>query len=406
MKHSYLILLLFLVSCSNLKESLVPNKNIFDTIKAREIYEKQIKSLRTKSNNDNEKIIWEAALKTKFSSGTEVVIVPVHRTIMDMTFRNFDILPVKNISIQSLYEPLYMVIYIDERGIEQVERLYMKGSEAYFLSKRSEKFSGLMWFENIEGEFIRGIFYEDGISVKSLSRDKNSNSRLGSGCYYMSITIDYYYTVHAGGETYGPTYNFSDTQLYLVCEEDSDYGLEVDDLGGSGGSGGSGTTEYYNHPSHDYHLYHTICDGLTAMINSQTAAGVEVMGLITTDGKLITLPYLGNGYNYAYMHWFYPNIHGRTLSIYQDGSNYYVQLNHPNLIVPPSGYSPGDFTVYQIASIVHTHPGSDNTPSPNDLIFAGNHPDVKHYNYTHATGLTEIDANGIVPNIPTTHCPN
>jgi hypothetical protein len=288
-----------------------------------------------------------------------------------------------------------------------MERLFIKRTEGYYESAGKKNFSGLFWFEDFDGKFIRGIQYIDGKVAKSIKDEKISNGRTTSSCNTLYVTIDYYYTTYAGGMWHGPTYSYSEVVSYLVCEEDTDpQGIEIIG-GGSGGSGGStGTSTYVMHPATDYQVFDDLCAGLNAMLALQNSVGVEINGVRTTNGKLIILPYAGNGPTWSYFSTFYANVANRSVSIYQESGELKIQLSHPLAFqLPESTAVPNDFIIYTVAEMIHTH-ADNNIPSSADSSYVASYPShIIHSNLTSAKGLTRFNANGIVSGV-TIHCQN
>ena len=127
--------------------------------------------------------------------------------------------------------------------------------------KRDNKFSGLIFYHNLDGAFVNGWRYENGKVVSSVTeqtdkpdfdvvKTRNGESGGGSNCvtYQLTIVTEYCY-VWGVGNSSGEIFTIGFTCGYysvstidiLICdapEGDGDFCTWCDQVGGGGGSGG------------------------------------------------------------------------------------------------------------------------------------------------------------------------
>jgi hypothetical protein len=114
--------------------------------------------------------------------------------------------------------------------------------------ERDKKFSGLVVYHDMNGDFVNAWCYDNGIAYALTPGDETTGLELRSGSctlyYYISITETCWYTVRPGGEDTlsGYTVSVDSYSLWWDCSY-------VGGGGYSGGGGGSLPTEPTNPPT-------------------------------------------------------------------------------------------------------------------------------------------------------------
>ncbi len=240
MKNIFILFLLFTFSCQQSENGPITPKEL-DIEGAKKIYEKFLESARI-PNNNKETILWEMAVKRNFKNRTSVIFAPILESRENISFRKYSNQELSEKTFRNLFTPTYLTIYIDKEGKEHLERLVLRSTEEYLKKDKSPSFSGIMWYEDMGGEFLRGLVYNDGKVIKSLNPpDENRRAKI-TDCINYTITITYYTITYSGGQWNTPRETDSDTFTVTECYGssggyDDSYPYEVDGGGSSGDIG-------------------------------------------------------------------------------------------------------------------------------------------------------------------------
>ena len=140
---------------------------------------------------------------------------------------------------------------------------------------------------------------------------------------------------------------------------------------------GSGWSSTYDKK---FQVMNTKCQGYTEMLNGQQNENKEMLGLITSDGKIVVLPSLNNSDTTVYFvaNQLYYDLVGRPLiyfdAVHKEVSVYYYQTPDAK---------PTTVSNFTVTGLIHSHPIRSGAywddPSPEDKSNAGNYLDYDHY---------------------------
>ncbi|MDQ3394494.1 MAG: hypothetical protein M3512_10345 [Bacteroidota bacterium] len=164
-----------------------------------------------------------------------------------------------------------------------------------------------------------------------------------------------------------------------------------------GGGGGAGP-DYGNQPIDNQFLPEVIdgeCNGYDKMLALQSEHNKEQVGLLTTTGEVIILPWDNNEKTLSSTYTKYYDADKKViLALYQEYGVWFVDL---------ADYSSGSprFTTYEVAAHIHSHPanGNENTPSPDDEDFASPGSEfggMDSYYIINDHSIVEYDSNGVM----------
>ena len=189
---------------------------------------------------------WDYAQKEKFVDGKEVVIVPVDTDVADYEYAVLATdgkLKQSKKQLPEVFTTHKVVVYKD-KGKDKVELLSVIGEENY-KSKHTyfdsdKEFTGTLLFRTLEGDFLRGFYYQDGKRVGILEEPKkNPKNGRPNGCYiFESIQVFYFYVTI--GNTVYPAQTNGDVRMNytVVCDGFADPVSNTPGTYNAGASGG------------------------------------------------------------------------------------------------------------------------------------------------------------------------
>lgn len=235
----YFALIFFVIlSCKPTDIAVLEEKQSqeFGIERAKAIYDRYLTSMRV--SEKEELIDWTNAYKTNFKNGTEVVFAPVYR-FSGALLKEHSKQPLKEKTFKTLLTPEYLVVYIDKEKKEQIEKLFVRRTEDFLNGKG--KFSGLLLYENLEGELIRGLEYQDGQYLQGYVPSVTGKNVRTSICY---TDIWYYHTwsqACSGGSCGDLVYTGYVEVAVTTCYDGSTSPVEVQVPLPEGGGGGGPT---------------------------------------------------------------------------------------------------------------------------------------------------------------------
>ena len=396
-----LLFIVLLISCRDSDflnlDTLDPN---FDVNSAKNAYEVSIKQLAEKGRYSSEikdLVLWESHRIGKFKDGREVLIAPIYITDRNLPLRRYsDFENNDKNDLESLINSAYIVVYKDKNNNYIVEKLFIKNFDK---SKPGNKFTGFHSYEDLGGKLKRGFLYKDG----KLERyyDNNLNKFKTTDCQSGVIIVTYYTSGCYDGDCTPFRVTHVDYFYYNVCNDGGPaevQGLPLDDPGGGGGGNGGGVI--YAATPLNYEIINDICSGYYRMWDRQATEGKEILGFLTTAGKLIIPPSFENTSNSAVVSNYYSGTYNnRSMQFYSDASGTHVQLNNPNVVISTTGYPVNYYETYDVVGIVHSHPVNGlSSPSPADISLANSYSGLNHYILT-GESLIQYNSSGNILNI-------
>ena len=200
-------------------------------------YTAKAKAARTTKRIRKEKPMWSEGKNHTLANGKKMLVVQVEEAMDALTLVSFD----KDNSTPKRFEDLYtavkLVFFKDEKGKDQMQRMYIKADKDYSDRKKfrfeDADFSGRIWYEDMDDNFIRAVFYKDGKMVgKETPRDeKKKGGRVTYTCttiYETTTTTTNYYSIACAGTPPNcgqPSFmyyvtNTTTTVLYESCYAD------------------------------------------------------------------------------------------------------------------------------------------------------------------------------------------
>jgi hypothetical protein len=201
---------------------------------AKSIYERhssQFSNGKVGARKFEKKAQWDYAQKEKFTDGREAIIVPVSTDVPDYEYGVVS----QKANIQNpktaaeVFTTHKIVVYKD-KGKDKVELLSIFGEADY---KRQHtyfdydwEFTGAMVFRTLDGDFLRGFYYDKGKRLGSIEQAKNSpkNGR-PNACYVIQSLTVFMYTVTIGSTTYPAQPNGDVREVWFVMCDGGPQGI-------------------------------------------------------------------------------------------------------------------------------------------------------------------------------------
>ena len=191
---------------------------------------------------------WDYAQKEKFIDGREVILAPVDTEVADYEYAVVSAKPSIGApkTAAEVFTTHKVVVYKD-KGKDKVELMSVFGEVDYkrqhtYLDYDSE-FTGALLFRTLDGDFLRGVYYERGKKLGIIEPSK-SNLKNGrpSACYVIHTLTTFYYTVTVGPYTSQPQSNGDVRDTYqVICDDAPQGGYPNTYNAGAGGSSSSGS---------------------------------------------------------------------------------------------------------------------------------------------------------------------
>lgn len=243
--------LLVIYSCQEKELSVAPlNVMASDSITvevAKSMYTQYLTNGRSaktvKKRTHKETPLWEAGKNFTLFNGRKALVVPVVEATDALTLTSFDQDSLAQKPFLELFTPVKLVFYKDTQGKEHLERMYIKGDEAYAQRKKfrfeDADFSGRIWYEDMDDNYLRAFFYKDGKLIgrqvpegEDPEKATKKNARTTYTCEYIyettKTTVTYISIACSSSAECGPPqfmYNSTSsttTVWYESCYADPD----------------------------------------------------------------------------------------------------------------------------------------------------------------------------------------
>ncbi|SEJ26200.1 hypothetical protein SAMN04487995_3828 [Dyadobacter koreensis] len=202
LKAAFPALFLIIIYSCHPKDTVTPTSELSSksvTIEeAKVLYEKYVnlnRTARTSKRKRKERPVWESGKNLTLSDGKEGMVVVIEEDQDALTLVSFDKDTNSVKSFEELFTSVKLLVYKDEKGKEHVERMYIKGDLDYAKRKKfryeDSDFSGKIWFEDFEDNFLRGFFYKDGktIGIQTVNDPNKKNARVAYTCSWTTETV-------------------------------------------------------------------------------------------------------------------------------------------------------------------------------------------------------------------------
>lgn len=199
-----------MTSCNN-EHSVTPDERptlaAITLEQAKDLYERYSRqdiAARTTKRKHKEKPIWTMSSYITLADGKQALVSSLEEEMDALTLVSFDGSAAESKSFEEVFTFVKLVAYKDSVGKEHLERMYIKGDLDYSKRKKfryeDADFSGRIWFEDMDDNFLRGFFYENGKlkGKQSIKLESQANGRINYTCnvvYEITTTTTDYYSV-------------------------------------------------------------------------------------------------------------------------------------------------------------------------------------------------------------------
>lgn len=278
------LILLGMYSCQEKELSVTPLNAVasedITVEKAKTMYSQYLTKGRSakiiKKRKHKETPIWEAGKNFTVFNGSKALVVPVVETTDALTLTSFDGDSTAQKSFLDLFTPMKLVFYKDAKEKEHLERMYIKADAEYAKRKQfhfeDADFSGRIWYEDMDDNFLRAFFYKDGKLIgkqvpgeEKPEGDKKKNARTAYTCekiYETTTTTTTYYSIacSSSADCGPPQFMYNSTSTTTTIWYESCYPDPNDPAYSPSGSGSlshitdPGFWQFYNYNLNAYEI--------------------------------------------------------------------------------------------------------------------------------------------------------